>query len=60
LSSSTGERAEPQVNVVHQPPKPQPPYWRIPEAAKAKLAEAQADAEKARREIEAIEDHFKS
>jgi hypothetical protein len=58
---STGERSDPPriINILHQPPKPKPPHWRVPEEAQAKLTEARAAAEKARQEIEQIEDHYR-
>src|ERR1700739_1511764 len=59
-TTSTGERPAPVITTVPQKPELKPPYWHLPEAAKARLAEAQADAEKARREIEEIEDRYKS
>jgi predicted nucleic acid-binding Zn-ribbon protein len=57
---SGGEKPEPpQIVVTHRRPQPKPPYFRIPADAQVKLTEAQAAAEKARQEIEQIEDHYR-
>jgi chromosome segregation ATPase len=47
------------IDISHRPPQRKPRVTRIPEAAKAKLADAQAAAEKARQEIEQIEYHYR-
>jgi hypothetical protein len=52
--------SEPRViNILHQPPQPKPPHWRIPESAKAKLEAAQIAAAQASQEIEQIEGHYR-
>jgi predicted RNase H-like nuclease (RuvC/YqgF family) len=59
--TSTGAREAPRIiDTLHHRPQPKPPYFRIPADAQAKLTQAQADAEKARQAIEAIEDRWRS
>src|SRR5258707_3247151 len=59
--TSTGQREAPRViDVLHHPPEPKAPVFRIPQDAQARLADAQVAAQKAEQEIAQIQDHFRS